>query len=362
MKKHFLLITALVLSLALLAGCTGTTVVVNECTCPSDSHQNPPTEPVPSEPTPSEPAEQGALKLGLAIVPNISGSKSATAEENGKADYDMTLVAVLVNEAGQIHACILDSVGTSVAFDTAGQAVDFDPAKQILTKNELGDAYGMKAYGGAKYEWYEQAAALANFAVGKTVQQLRSGAINEAGKAQDADLASVATIYLGGYVNAIEKAVANAQPVAALEGHTLKLATTSTVEVTAGETEGSSAQLNLDVVAMTMDEQVITACVFDSIQAKVSFDGQGAIVGELTAPQTKNELGEAYGMKAYAGAKYEWNEQAANFAAYVTGKTAEQVAGISINEATKPADGTDLAATVTISVIGFMSLIAKAAG
>jgi hypothetical protein len=64
-------------------------------------------------------------------------------------------------------------------------------------------------------------------------------------------------------------------------------------------------------------------------------------------------------MKAWAGAKYEWNEQAANFAAYVTGKTAAQVAGIAIDEGTKPTDA-DLSASVTIAIGGFQALIAKA--
>ena len=64
-------------------------------------------------------------------------------------------------------------------------------------------------------------------------------------------------------------------------------------------------------------------------------------------------------MVSMAYAKAEWFEQAASFAAYVTGKTAEEVAGIAITEATKPADA-DLAASVSISVIGFMNLIVKA--
>lgn len=357
MKKALLLTIAFVLAAALFVGCTGTTVVVGNCTCPTG-------ETVPAvkdETTPTEPVGDSALKLGLAIMPNISGSKAATAEENGKADYDVTVVAVLVNDQGQIRDCIIDSVGTSVNFDTAGLPVDFDATKEIPTKNELGEAYGMKAYAGSKYEWNEQAAALAEFAVGKTTEQLRSGAVNEAGKAKDADLAAVATIYIGSYVDAIEKAVCNAQHLGAKEGDTLKLAVINAMEAAPGEAEGGYAQLNLDATAITMNGDTITACYIDALQAKVTFDGTGAIAGELTAPQTKNELGEAYGMKAYAGAKYEWNEQAANFAAYVTGKTAAEVAGTAISESTKPADGTDLAASVTISIVGFLNLIAKAA-
>jgi hypothetical protein len=220
----------------------------------------------------------------------------------------------------------------------------------------------MKAYGGATYEWYEQAEALANYAVGKTLEELRSGAVNEAGKAADADLASTATIYLGGYVAAIEAAVANAQHLGAQAGDQLKVAVLAglTDSKSADAENAGNAQLNVDVAAITMNGETITSCAIDSVQAKVAFDAAGVITSDVAAPvQTKNQLGEAYGMKAWAGAKYEWNEQAANFAAYVTGKTAAQVAGIAIDEGTKPTDA-DLSASVTIAIGGFQALIAKA--
>ena len=54
----------------------------------------------------------------------------------------------------------------------------------------------------------------------------------------------------------------------------------------------------------------------------------------------------------------EWNEQAAAFAAYVTGKTLDEVAGIAVDEATKPAEA-DLASRVTISIGGFQALLEK---
>ena len=356
MKKLIALFLTLAL-LASLAGCAGTTVVVGNCTCPPDAHtpvENPTEAPATEvEPTPGT----GLLKTGLAVIANISGSASATADANGKADYDITLVAVTVDENGVIRSCVIDSVGTSVAFDAAGLPVDFDASKAILTKNELGDNYGMKAYGGAAFEWYEQAAALAQFAVGKTIEEFK------AGYAGDADLATTATIYLGGYVAAVEKAVANAQDLGAKAGDELKLAVINTMAASAAQEAGGAAELTVDVAAVTLNGEVITSAYIDALQAKVEFDGTGAVTTDLTAaPQTKNELGEAYGMKAWAGAKYEWNEQAANFAAYITGKTAADVAGIAISETTKPADGTDLAASVTISIGGFQALIAKIAG
>ena len=71
-----------------------------------------------------------------------------------------------------------------------------------------------------------------------------------------------------------------------------------------------------------------------------------------------DDLGEKYGMVAWGGAIAEWNQQAAAFAAYVTGKTAAQVAGIAVTEG-KPADS-DLSTSVTIKIGDFQDLIAKA--
>ena len=65
-------------------------------------------------------------------------------------------------------------------------------------------------------------------------------------------------------------------------------------------------------------------------------------------------------MVAWGGAIAEWNEQAASFASYITGKTVADVQGIAIDEATKPTEA-DLATSVTISIGGFQALIAKAA-
>ena len=297
-----------------------------------------------------------AVKTGLAI---IAGAEVGTKDENHTLTYDVTLAAVVVDAEGVIVDCVIDSLGVTLAYDNTG-AIVTDLTAPILTKNELGDSYGMKAYGGATYEWYEQAAALAEFAIGKTVEELRSGAVNESGKAADADLATTATIYLGGYVAAIEKAVANAQELGAQAGDELKLTSISALADSTGVTEEAPgwAKLNVDVTAITMKGEVITSCVIDSLQAEVPFYTDGT--ANIPQFSTKNERGEGYGMKAWGGAKYEWNEQAANFAAYVTGKTLAEVQGIAVTESTKPAEGTDLATSVTIAVGGFLALIAKA--
>jgi len=352
--KKLTAILSMILVLCLLSGCAGTTVVYySDCTCPAGAHVQTPTEGENNEPPV---VSEGDLKTGLAV---ITTAKNTEAEDSSAIEYDVTVAAVLVDDNGVIVDCVIDSVGTSLAFGADG-VITTDLTAAILTKTELGDAYGMKAYAGSQYEWYEQAQALADYAVGKTVEELRAGAVNESGKAADADLASTATIYLGGYVSAIEAAAANARHLGAQAGDELKIAAICSLADSASpEAEkAGNAQLNVDVTAITVNGDVITSCVIDSVQAKVAFTAEG--VAEIPEFATKNELGEAYGMKAWGGATYEWNEQAANFAAYVTGKTAAEVAGIAIDGATKPTDA-DLSASVTISIGGFQALIAKAA-
>ena len=362
MKKCSFILT-MVLCLSLLAGCAGTPVVYyTDCTCPTDAHTVVET-PVETEAQVDAPVAEGALKTGLYISTGIADSKSAVAEENGEGKYDVTMVAVLVDDNGVIQDCIIDGISTSVKFDGTG-AITSDLTAAPQTKNELGDNYGMVAYGGAIAEWDDQAAALAKYAVGKTVEELKNGAIDETGKAPaGSDLASSATIYLGGYVSAIEAAAANAQHLGAQAGDVLKLATVTGIDSSknADAENAGNAQLDATVTALTMKDGVITSCAIDAVQAKVAFDAAGSITSDVSAPvATKNELGENYGMVAWGGAIAEWNEQAASFASYITGKTVSEVSGIAVDESTHPTDA-DLASSCTIAIGGFQALIAKAA-
>ena len=346
MKKQIAFSLVLVLMLSLLAGCAGTAVVyLNDCTCP--------TAPTPTIPV--NPPAEGAMKTGLAIVTSVGKSINATC-----AEYDVTLVAVTVDNNGVIEQCIIDSIGTKIEFDGSGALTKVP--ESIATKNELGDSYGMINASSIKKEWYQQAAALADYAEGKTIDQLKHGDITNGKATEGSDLASSATIYLGGYVSAIEVAVNNAKHLGAMAGDELRLAAIPSTSSSVGATisKAGNAQLDVDVTALTVKDGKITSCCIDSVQAQVTFDSNGDISSDISAPvKTKNELGESYGMVAWSGAKHEWNVQAANFAAYVTGKTADEVAGIAVGEGTKPTDA-DLSAGVTIAIGGFQALIAKA--
>ncbi len=337
MKKLFALLS-LALCLCLLASCAGTPVIYHNGDCDCGD-------------TAPAPVPEGALKTGLSVITSLKGSAT------GEAKYDVTMVGVLVDDGGVIRACTIDSLAASVKFDTAGKLTS-DLTAVPQTKNELGDSYKMPSG-----SWKAQAEALAKYVVGKTADEVGGISVNADTRPTDADLASSVTMTIGSYLPAIQAAVKNAKHLGAMGGDELRLAVIPSVKSSTAATadKAGNAQLDADVTALTLKNGVITSCAIDAVQAKVAFDATGAITSDISsAVKTKNELGANYGMVAWGGARAEWNEQAASFASYVKGKTSAEVAGIAVNESTKPT-GADLSASVTIAIGGFQALIQKAA-
>ena len=348
MKKLLAYVLTLAMTASVLVGCTGTTVVIEN-----------PTENAETTESVEVAVTEGAVKTGLSVMASISG-ESATAEANGVAQTDISLVAVTVNDNGVIESCAIDAVQGKVAFDQTGALAG--ETGEILSKNELGDNYGMRVASPIGKEWNEQAAHIAAYAVGKTVEELKTNAIDEAGMVKDADLASGATIYMGSFIWAIEAAVNNATHLGAQSGDQLVLTAISSSNgssAATAEAEGS-ASVTSNIIAMTTNGNVITSCIIDAVQSKAGFGVDGALVGEVGGDVlSKAQLGDDYGLKAYSGVGKEWDEQTLAFCEYVTGKTVEEVAGIALTETTAPADA-DLAASVSIAVGDFVSLVEKA--
>lgn len=354
-EKMISMTLAPLLAAALLTGCSGAPAVIE----PSGGENTPGQSSSASAETPSG----KAVKTGFSMATSVSGSEDASAQGDGTAQTDIALVAVTVDEDGVIESCVIDGIQAKIGFNAAGQLTT-DPATAFASKNELGDRYGMKQASSIGKEWYEQAAAMANYAVGKTVDQIKGIAVNEKGAPAQADLASSVTLYIGDFVAGIEDAVNNARHLGAKSGDRLALAsaTTMTKSKDATAQEDGLAQANATVAAVTFDGDTVTSCYIDAVQADVSFNTQGAITGDLAAQLlTKNQLGDLYGMKQASSIGKEWYEQVAAFSTYVTGKTVDEIVSIAVDERTSPADA-DLAATVTISIGDFQALIKKAAG
>ena len=360
MKRLPAIALSLTLSLGLLAGCGTTAVVAVPAPTPSAAA---PTEAPAAQPSSPVDASSGeAVKTGLALITSVGNSTSATAEGGGLAQADITLVAVTVGEDGVIDDCVIDAIQSKVNFDAAGQLIT-DLSTPVASKNERGDDYGMWKASSIGKEWNEQAQAIADYVVGKTIDQVAGISVTEDGKAGDADLAASVTMSIGGYLEGIQQAVANAQHLGASKGDTLVLTSTTSLtdSKSASAEEDGLAQAYATVSAITMNGDTITSMVIDAVQASVNFDTAGQITTDLTAAQpSKNQLGDDYGMRKASSIGREWYEQAAGFAAYVTGKTPAEVSGIAVTEDGKTADA-DLAASVTISIGAFQTLVDKAA-
>ena len=127
----------------------------------------------------------------------------------------------------------------------------------------------------------------------------------------------------------------------------------------AGDGDGL-AQVDSVAAAVVIDgDGKIVSCKLDTAQNKMGFTTEGKVV-KTEEFKTKKELKDDYGMKAASGIGKEWYEQAAGFCQYVTGKSADDVAGLAVNGEGKAADA-DLAAAVTLSLGDFQAVVEKAA-
>lgn len=173
-------VIAIVLSMALLAGCSG---------------------------------GGGAVKTGLGTVISIEKSKDATAEADGAAQVDTVMAAVTVDGSGKIVKVTIDTAQTKVSFSADGK-ITADKAAELKTKVEAGNAYGMKKASSIGKEWYEQIADLEKWMVGKTIEQVKAMKVTEADGSvhtAEADLTSKVTVDVSDYLAAVEEAVKNAK-------------------------------------------------------------------------------------------------------------------------------------------------------
>ena len=105
MKKTIAMLLTLAMTIGLLSGCAGVPVAI-------ESPKN--------ETVKEEVAEAGSLKTGLSVVSSLSVA-DATAEADGNATTDISIIAVTVNDSGVIESCAIDAVQGKVSFGTDGQ-------------------------------------------------------------------------------------------------------------------------------------------------------------------------------------------------------------------------------------------------
>ncbi len=137
-----------------------------------------------------------ALTLGVAVNADV-----AQEEETEVASYTADFAATVFAD-GKVVAAIVDA--NQADSTIAGE--EFGAVEYKGTKLAQGDAYGMLTnspyYGSSLAEWYSQAQAFANTAVGKTAAELAGLAIEGV---------AGCTMYAGGYKAALELAASFAR-------------------------------------------------------------------------------------------------------------------------------------------------------
>ena len=297
-----------------------------------------------------------SLKFGLGVYTNVTKASDADGDTNGQGKVAITAAAVTVGADGKIASCVLDVADITVTYTSEGKAVANDSFK---TKGEQGDAYGMKAYGGAAKEWYEQRDAFASLVKGKTLEEVKA-LVADANKGTDEVINAGCTIMINEFVLAIEKAYANAADSSATAANTLKLGThteQSCKDAVDDKNGQNQTETTFFAAAVDADGKVVAA-TSECVQVKFTFDNTGKSTYDLTKKvQGKREAGNSYGMKTYGGAAKEWYEQADAFNAACIGKTASEISGLMGADSYGNAD--IKGAGCTILVNGFVKAASK---
>lgn len=356
MKKNLkLLLPVLALPAVLLAGCGETSSSVS-------------VEP-----------EEVTVYFGLGSAASYA-DKAATDTAGAYVQTDLDVAAVLFDEDGKVIDVNLDvmqvkAVSTAAEVTTLSTKLFIDEAEgDIASKWELGALYAMSGTSPISKEWDEQADAYENWAVGKTVAEITDTAIltdYHGGKALTDGATVGVTVTVDGFMAVITEAWENKIEVVVEDAADLKVGVAM---------NNSHAALQDDVAvggAILDAEDKVVASKFDVYQIPyaVAVNSTDETLFDVTVNTTskkqvdatnleiksKHDLGAEYGMTSASPIAKEWYEQADAFAAYVVGKTAEEIADpetlVDYHGGKALEDGATVGTTMTIDA--FLKLYAE---
>ena len=277
-------------------------------------------------------------------------------------------LAILEGDGTQIAAAVIIDSSERIAL---AKIDEFDEAKEA-SKKDLGDKYGMVAYGGAKAEWDEQIAHLERTLVGKKIDEV-TGITKD-----DADVSAGCTVYVGNYVAAVAKAAENAKAAEAFKSTEDHLALTLSF---AYDKVGANSEPVIVATGFALSRGYIAdkasafcgaiprACKFGvatvktdagKVAAAVVIDADNEIVAAFidefdnSKGKSKKELGDAYGMLSDWGSKLaEWDDQITYLENSLVGKNIDQVSTVKKGDA-------DLVGGCTVAVDNYVKAVVKA--
>ena len=140
---------------------------------------------------------------------------------------------------------------------------------------------------------------------------------------------------------------------------------TSISSADATEDKDGKVQFNTTYASVVLDGDVVVAAYFDVAQNTGNFGTDGTVTTLPETTPTKKEKGTDYGMKSVSDLGLEVDEQMNNLAAYMVGKTVEEVLATPTEKRddAHPAvpAGEDLKTTVSINIADYLAAFEVAA-
>jgi hypothetical protein len=149
---------------------------------------------------------KGVAKVAVGSVSTVSG-RAATADAAGRIQTNVTFTGVAFDKDGKVLVALLDVAQNQGTFDAMGAIVKAEAAP---TKVEKGADYGMIGNSAIGKEWFEQAAALTAYFVGKTADEVAAIEMDADAVPVSEDLKTSVSVGIDDYLASFAKAVANA--------------------------------------------------------------------------------------------------------------------------------------------------------
>ncbi len=271
------------------------------------------------------------LKFGVSVTAAYGEIKNASGEEDGSGEAVVNIAAVLVDKKGRIVKCTLDCASSKAMWTSEGEAV---PVNDFKTKYELGDGYGMVAWGGAVKEWYQQADAFAKVCEGKTVDEIKAMVV-DGYKGNEEIIAAGCTIAISDFVSSVENAVLNATWCDATDEDSVEIGVQTSAST---DNDAKTVKISSSVVcaAVNTNKEIIISST-DVAELTFAFNEIGESVTDTASPViTKRAAGFDYKMSEYGiyqdmngdDKVLEWFQQADAFDASLKGKNKEGVAAL----------------------------------
>jgi hypothetical protein len=161
---------------------------------------------------------KGVAKVAVGSVSTVSGraakdavaataTTAAVAAAAGRIQTNVTFTGVAFDKDGKVLVALLDVAQNQGTFDAMGAIVKAEAAP---TKVEKGADYGMIGNSAIGKEWFEQAAALTAYFVGKTADEVAAIEIDADAVPVSEDLKTSVSVGIDDYLASFAKAVANA--------------------------------------------------------------------------------------------------------------------------------------------------------